>query len=68
MQITVVCLIASTSPAGRGALVSSKTCERAGADSRMPQLTWLVCNMMGYVGLFAQHQLQAACTVNDHTF
>lgn len=51
MQITAGYLIGSASPTAGGALVSSKTCKSEGADSGMPQLTWLVCNVMGYVGL-----------------
>lgn len=51
MQITGVYLIASTSLAVGGAMVSSRTCKRERAGSEVPQLTWLVCNVMGYVGL-----------------
>jgi len=46
-------LIASASPAPGGALVSSKTCKRAGADSGMPRLMWLVCSI-GVRGLITQ--------------
>lgn len=51
MQITAGNLISSASPTTGGALVSSRTCKREGADSGMPRLTWLVCNVTGHVGL-----------------
>lgn len=66
--MTVVYLIVSTSPAAGGALVSSRTCKREGADSGMPWLTWLVCNVIGYGALLhnASWKLNEQLMITEH--